>query len=58
MLMILPYVLDASKRAEAEAKYEQSIEELLRQWADALYFLLDLADEARGLAGALRVEFP
>ena len=58
MLMILPYVLSESKRAEAEAKYEQSIEELLRQWADALYFLLDLADEARGLADTLRSESP
>jgi hypothetical protein len=54
MLMILPYVLSESKRAEAEAKYGQSIEELLRRWADALYFLLDLADEARRLADVLR----
>ena len=53
MLMILPYVFSESKRAEAEAKYGQSLEELLRQWAGALYFLLDMADEARGLAGAL-----
>ena len=57
MLMILPYVLSESKRAEAEAKYGQSLEELLHQWAGALYFLLDLADEARGLAGTLRAEF-
>ncbi len=54
MLMILPYVLNESKRAEAEAKYGQSIEELLSQWANALYVLLDLGDEARGLAAALR----
>lgn len=54
MLMILPYVLNPDKRAEAEAKHGQPLEELLRQWADALYFLLDLADEARDLAGALR----
>jgi hypothetical protein len=53
LLMVLPYVLDESKRTEAEEKYGQSIEELLRQWADALYFLLDLADEARCLASAL-----
>ena len=53
MLMILPYVLDESKRAEAEAKYRQPLEMLLRQWAGALYFLLDMAEEARGLAGAL-----
>lgn len=58
MLMILPYVLDVSKRAEAEAKYEQSLEELLRRWADALYFLLDLGEEARCLAGTLRSESP
>lgn len=53
MLMILPYVLNESKRAEAEAKYGQSIEKLLSQWAGALYVLLDLADEARRLAGGL-----
>lgn len=58
MLMIVPYVMDANKRAEAEAKYGQPLEELLRQWAGALYFLLDMADEARGLADALRAEFP
>jgi hypothetical protein len=53
MLMILPYVLDKDKRAEAEAKFGTSIEELLRQWAGALYFLLDLADEAHALANGL-----
>lgn len=57
MLMIVPYVLSESKRAEAEAKYGQPLEELLHQWAGALYFLLDMADEARGLAGTLRAEF-
>jgi hypothetical protein len=50
MLMILPCVLDEDKRAEAEAKYETTIEELLHRWAGALYFLLDLADEAHALA--------
>lgn len=54
MLMILPYVFSESKRAEAEAKYGRSIEALLREWARALYVLLDLAEEARGLAGILR----
>ncbi len=56
MLMILPYVLNEEKRAEAEAKYEQSIEELLHQWAGALYFLLDLADEAHALGNGLGAE--
>ena len=54
MLMILPYVLDNTRRAEVEAKHGQSIEKLLSRWADALYLLLDLADEARSLAVALR----
>lgn len=58
MLMILPYVFSESKRAEAEAKYGQSIEELLSQWAKALYFLLDMADEARRLADTLGAEAP
>ncbi len=52
-LMILPYVFNENKRAEAEARYGQSIEELLSRWAGALYFLLDLADEARRIAGEL-----
>jgi hypothetical protein len=56
MLMILPYVLNDSKRAEAESKYEQSIEELLDRWAKALYILLDLGEEARRLAEGLRSE--
>ena len=54
MLMILPYVLDESKRSEAELKQGKSIEELLSQWADALALLLAMADEARGIAEALR----
>ena len=54
MLMILPYVLDETKRAEAEAKHGHSLDQLLHRWAGALYFLLDLADEARELANALR----
>ncbi len=58
MLMIAPYILNEGKRTEAEAKYGQSIEEILSQWADALYFLLDSADEARCLAGVIRAEFP
>jgi len=56
MLMIVPYVLNEEKRAEAEAKYGQTIADLLRQWADALYFLLDLADEAHTLAKGLGAE--
>lgn len=56
MLMILPYVFIDSKRAEAESKHGQSIEELLSQWANALYVLLDLGEEARTLAGRLRSE--
>jgi len=56
MLMILPYVLNEEKRAEAEAKYGQSIEELLHRWAGALYLLLDLADEAHALAKGLGAE--
>ena len=58
MLMIVPYVLDETKRAEAEAKYGLSLEELLHQWAGALYFLLDLAEEARSLANTLEAELP
>jgi hypothetical protein len=53
MLMILPYVRNPEKRAEAEAKYGQSIEELLSRWAGALYAMLDLADEAHELANGL-----
>jgi hypothetical protein len=53
MLMILPYVLNEEKRAEAEAKYGQSLEELLHRWAGALYTLLALADEAHELANCL-----
>lgn len=56
MLMILPYVLNEEKRAEAEAKYGQPIEELLHRWAGALYFLLDLADEAHALAKGFSFE--
>lgn len=53
MLMIVPYVLDESKRVAAEAKYGLPLAELLRQWASVLYFLLDLGDEAHRLAGTL-----
>jgi hypothetical protein len=56
MLMIAPYVLDPGKRAEAEARYGQPIEALLRQWAEVVYVLLDFAEEARGLACSLRAE--
>lgn len=56
MLMILPSVLDEEKRAEAEAKHRQPIDALLRQWAGALYILLDLADEAHRLAKELGAE--
>ena len=53
LVMILPYAHDAVRRAEAEAKYEQPIEQLLSRWASAFYFLLDWADEARCLADSL-----
>ena len=53
MLMILPCVLVPDRRAEAETKYGKSIQQLLKEWAGALYFLLDLADEARRLAAEL-----
>ena len=53
LVMLLPYAHDAERRAEAEAKYEQPIEQLLSRWASAFYFLLDWADEARCLADTL-----
>ncbi len=53
MLMVLPCALDQTHRAEAEEKYAKPVEELLEQGARVCYFLLDLAEEARGLARSL-----
>ncbi len=53
MLMVLPCVLKPSRREEAEAKYGKPIEALLQEWAAALDYILDLAEEARLLADGL-----
>jgi hypothetical protein len=58
MLMILPCVMKQSRRDEAEAKHGLPIEEIMRRWAGALGYVLDLADEARLLADCLPVSPP
>lgn len=49
----LAYALVEEKHAEAELKFGFPIEELMEQWGNVVYYLLDLADEARDLLVAL-----
>jgi hypothetical protein len=49
----LAYALVEDKHAEAERKFGLPIEELMEQWGKVVYFLLDLANEARDLLVSL-----
>lgn len=47
------FLLDASQGAGSEPMMGRSIEEIVGGWGRCIHFLLELADEARGLLGSL-----
>src|SRR5262249_13311791 len=47
--LALPCLLDETQHARAARQWQRPLAELSGRWAAAIYFLLDLADEARRL---------